>query len=310
MKKSIRVFAPASVGNVICGFDVLGLAIDQPGDEVELHLEDTPGVVLETITGDGGLLPTNPKKNTASAVIADFLEQTGNAHLGISVSLHKKMPIGSGLGSSAASTAAGLFAINEMLDRPLSRLELLPFAQRGEELACGSGHLDNVAPALLGGLVLIKSYDPVEIIRLPVPEALTCTVVHPHIEIETRMAREILPEQISLKKAVAHSGNLAGFISGLYTTDYELISRSLKDLLAEPHRSKLIPGFDPMKKLALASGALGFGISGAGPSVFAMSRSRETARRIEGQLYEYLQSLGISSDTYVSKINTRGPKTL
>lgn len=310
MKKSIRVFAPASVGNVICGFDVLGLAIDQPGDEVELHIKDTPGVELKTITGDGGLLPVNPKKNTASAVIADFLEKTGNEHIGISVSLHKKMPIGSGLGSSAASTAAGLFAINELLDRPLSSMELIPFAQRGEELACGSGHLDNVAPALLGGLILIKSYNPVEIIRLPVPEELTCTVVHPHIEIETRMAREILPKQISMKDTVAHSGNLAGFVSGLYTADYDLIGHSLNDFLAEPYRSKLIPGFDEMKRLAINSGALGFGISGAGPSVFAMSRSRQTAREIEKQLYEYLQSLGIDSDTYVSKINTQGPRIL
>src|SRR5690625_1469577 len=186
MNKSISVFAPATVANVICGFDIMGFAVHAPGDEVTMHLTNTPGVAIYQITGDNGILPKDPKKNTVSAAIFDFLEKTGNTDVGISLSLHKKMPIGSGLGSSAASTAAGLYAVNQLLNTPFTPKELVQFALKGEELASGQGHADNVAPSLLGGFVLIRSYEPLDIVSVPVPNELVCTIIHPQIEIQTR----------------------------------------------------------------------------------------------------------------------------
>lgn len=310
MKNNIKVFAPATVANVICGFDILGFAVDAPGDEVEMELLDKPGVILDKITGDQGLLPTDPKKNTVSAVISEFLKKTGNTDKGVSIKLHKKMPIGSGLGSSAASTIAGLFAVNQLLGAPLTGRELMPFAIKGEELACGQGHADNVAPSLLGGFVLVRSYNPLDIISVPTPKELVCTIVHPQIEIQTRDARKIVRQQVLLKDAVEQWGNIAGLISGLYRQDYELIGRSLVDKLIEPSRSILIPEFQNMKKKALDLGALGFGISGSGPSVFALTKGKEKAYKIEKSLQKHLRTVGINSETYVSGVNTEGPKIL
>lgn len=310
MKRSIRVFAPATVANVISGFDILGFATHSPGDEVEMRLTDKPGVVLEDIIGDGGVLPRDPKKNTVSGIIYDFLRKTDNEDIGVSIKLFKNMPVGSGLGSSAASTVAGLFAINQLLDQPLTTKELVPFAMEGERLACGQGHADNVAPAMLGGFVLIRSYDPLDIISLPTPKELVCTILHPHIEIQTRDARLIIPDQISLSSAVVQWGNVAGLISGLYREDYELIGRSLDDKLIEPSRAILIPEFYAMKEKALKLGALGFGISGSGPAVFALSKGKEIAKAIEQELQAHLKSVDIDSEVYVSEINAEGPKIL
>src|SRR5699024_1624404 len=251
MNKSIKVFAPATIANVTCGFDILGLAIDQPGDEVEMHIKDTPGVELAEITGDQGLLPTDPKKNTVSAVVLDYLQKTGHQDIGVNIHLHKRMPIGSGLGSSAASTVAGLHAINQLMENPLPQKELLPFALAGEELACGQGHADNVAPALLGGFVLIRSYQPLDVIPLPTPEELVATVIHPQIEIQTRDARKILRKQVTLEDAVRQWGNIAGLVSGLYRKDYDLLGRSMDDQLIEPSRAILIPEFAVLKQKAL-----------------------------------------------------------
>lgn len=308
--KSIRVFAPATVANVVCGFDVLGFAVDQPGDEVEMQLTDNPGIIIDEITGDNGVLPKDPKKNTVSAAIYHYLEKTGNSDKGIRLSLHKKMPIGSGLGSSAASTVAGLFAVNQLLGKPLSPKELIPFAIIGEELACGQGHADNVAPSLLGGFVLIRSYHPLDIISLPTPEELVCTVIHPHIEIQTRDARKIIRQKIMLKDAVDQWGNIAGLVSGLYRNDYDLIGRSLEDKLIEPNRAILIPEFYILKEKALSQGALGFGISGSGPSIFALSRGSEVAENIKKVVQEHLRTVDISSEAYVSPVNQEGPKIL
>lgn len=308
--KTIRVFAPATVANVVCGFDVLGFAVHAPGDEVEMTLQDKPGIIIKEITGDQGLLPKDPMKNTVSAAVFDYLEKTGNSDRGVAISLHKKMPIGSGLGSSAASTVAGLFAVNQLMGTPLTSRELLSFALAGEKLACGQGHADNVAPSLLGGFVLIRSYHPLDIISLPVPKDLVCTLIHPHIEIQTRDARKIIRQQVLLKDAVIQWGNIAGLVSGLYREDYDLISRSMEDVLIEPSRAILIPEFYSLKEKALQAGALGFGISGSGPSVFALSKGEEKAAQIQEVLQKHLQAIDIESESYRSYVNTEGPKII
>ncbi len=309
-KRVVKVFAPATVANVVCGFDILGFAVHEPGDEVEMTLNNRPGVVIKEITGDQGLLPKDPERNTVSASVMAYLKKTGQGHIGVSISLHKRMPIGSGLGSSAASTVAGLFAINHLLGSPLHTNELLSFAMDGEKLACGQGHADNVAPSLLGGFVLVRSYHPLDVVSLPTPKDLVCTLIHPQIEIQTRDARKIIRKQIMLKDAVTQWGNIAGLVSGLYREDYDLISRSLEDVLIEPSRAILIPEFYALKEKALQLGALGFGISGSGPSVFALSKGEEKAHQIQKVLQQHLKEVDIDSESYISKINTQGPKIL
>lgn len=306
----VHVFAPATVANVVCGFDILGFALDEPGDEVIMQRTDEPGVRISAITGDDGRLPTDAAKNTVSASVQQLLAHLGRQDVGVTITLHKHMPIGSGLGSSAASTVAGLFAINELLGRPLSRKELLPFAIKGEELACGHGHADNVAPALLGGFTLIRSYRPLDVISLPVPPELHCAVVFPHVDVPTRDARKMIRNKVELTDAVIQWGNIAGLVSGLYTADYELIGRSMQDVLIEPTRAILIPEFYELRKLATQAGALSFGISGSGPSVFAFARSRTLAAAITSSIQEHLDKAGIGSNGYVSGVNPLGPKRI
>jgi homoserine kinase len=310
MMDSIKVFAPATVANVVCGFDVLGFAINEPGDEVEMKRVSGPGITITKITGDQGRLPLDPKKNTVSASVQHFLNHIGQPDLGLEIKLHKKMPIGSGLGSSSASTVAGLFAINALLDHPLTNMDLVPFAMKGEELACGYGHADNVAPALLGGFVLIRSYEPLDIISLPFPDSLYAAVVYPEVDVPTKDAREMIRSRVLLKDAVTQLGNVAGLVSGLFLKDYDLIGRSLVDVLIEPTRSILIPDFYKMRALALELGAIGFGISGSGPSVFALCKDEETARRITQALQQQLKSSGINSLPFVSAVNEQGPRII
>ena len=309
MNKSIKVFAPASVGNVACGFDVFGFAIDKPGDEVIAKLIDKPSVTISKISGDQGKLPLDPDKNTASVAITQFLKQC-NSHQGIDIELHKKMPLGSGLGSSAASAVAGVVAANELLGNPLSTKELLPFAIAGERVASGSVHADNVAPSLLGGFILIRSYDPLDIIPISTPPDLVCTVVHPQIEIRTEEARKILPHQIPLKSAIQQWGNTAGLIAGMLNSDYDLIGRSLQDVVVEPVRASLIPGFYKVKKAALEAGALGCSISGSGPSLFALSSEFAVAEKIGSAMQNVFTKENIESDVYISKINCEGAKVI
>lgn len=304
--ESIKVFAPATVANVACGFDVLGFAVDSPGDEVILKKTNTGTVVIKEITGDEGRLPKNPMSNTVSISIIQFLEQI-NSKQGIEITLHKKMPLGSGLGSSAASTVAGVFAINELMGNPLTRAELLPFAMEGERLACGSAHADNVGPALMGGFVLIRSYDPLDVIKIPTPKELYATIIHPQIEVQTKDAREILRKQIPIKSAIIQWGNVGGLIAGLMLSDYGLIGRSLQDVIVEPIRSILIPGFDQVKQAAMNAGALGGSISGSGPSMFTLSRDYGTAVRVGKAMEAEFKKIGIGNEVYVSKINENGP---
>lgn len=307
MKRSVNVFAPATVANVVCGYDVLGFAVNAPGDEVIMRIKDEPGVKITKISGDDGRLPYDPAKNTVSLSVQHFLNHIGREDVGVEIELYKKMPIGSGLGSSSASTVAGLFAINALMDSPLSKMDLVPFAMKGEEMACGYGHADNVAPALLGGFVLIRSYEPLDIIQLPYPEELYCSIVFPQIDVPTRDARQIIRTKVPLKDAVVQWGNVAGLVSGLYTKDIDLISRSMKDVIVEPVRSILIPDFYRLREIALENGALSFGISGSGPSVFTFTRNAEDASRINKKLQEHFLWLDTESIAYQSPINANGP---
>lgn len=309
-KDQVHVFAPATVANMVCGFDILGFALDEPGDEVRMRKVDKLGVHLVQVTGDDGRLPREATKNTVSASVLSYLQHLGRTDIGVEIELHKQMPIGSGLGSSAASTVAGLFAINTLLGSPLSRQELLPFAVQGEELACGHGHADNVAPALMGGVTLIRGYDPIDLVKLPVPPSLFASVVFPHVDVPTRDARQMIRAKVALKDAVTQWGNIAGLVAGLFSNDYELIGRSMQDVLIEPTRAILIPEFYEMRRVAMESGALGFGISGSGPSVFAFAQDESTATRITAAVQELLDSQGIGSNGYVSGINTTGPKEI
>lgn len=309
MKKSIRVFASATVANVVCGFDVMGFAVEKPGDEVMLEIKDKPGVEIKSVTGDQGKLPLDPEKNTVSVAVKTLLKAM-DYKMGIAITLHKNMPFSSGLGSSAASAVAGVFAINQLLSEPFTKKELLPFAMEAERVACGSAIADNVAASMLGGFVLIRNYDPLDVIEIATPEDLYCTIIHPKIEIKTKDARDILKKQVLLKDAVKQWGNVGGLIAGLMQSDYELIGRSMQDVIIEPMRSLLIPGFDEIKKAALDSGVLGAGISGSGPSLFALSKGIAPAQEASHRMKTVFDEFDIESDVYVSKVNRQGPVVL
>ncbi|MDB4330894.1 homoserine kinase, partial [Akkermansiaceae bacterium] len=242
-KKEVRVFAPATVANVACGYDVLGFAIDAPGDEVIARHSDEPGLRITKITGDDGKLPLEAEKNTAGVAALDLLKHLGMLDRGIELEIHKKMPFGSGLGSSAASAVAGAYAVNCLIGEPLTKKQLLPFAMTGEASADGAWHADNVGPCLLGGIVFIRDNQELDIANLPVPKNLWAAVVHPDIEILTKVARGILPTEVPLENVTQQIGNLGGLICGLIQEDYGLISRSVHDVIAEPRRQKLIPEF-------------------------------------------------------------------
>jgi len=310
MKDSIQVFAPATVANVVCGFDVLGFAVNEPGDEVIMRVTNKPGLTISKITGDNGRLPLDPAKNTVSVSVQHYLQSINRTDIGLDIELHKKMPIGSGLGSSSASTVAGLFAAKTLLGDETDVAKLLPFAMKGEEMACGHGHADNVAPALMGGFVLIRSYEPLDVIRLPHPKGLYCAIVFPDVDVPTREARQIIRDKIYMKDAVTQWGNIAGLVSGLFMNDIDLIGRSMKDILVEPVRSMLIPDFYKMREMAMEMGAVSFGISGSGPSVFAFTKSEEEAKQIAQKLQKHLAAAGIGSNIYVSDINDQGPKVI
>ena len=308
--KKIRAFAPATVANVACGFDILGFAVESPGDEVTITLTDEPGVKIVSITGDDGKLPLDSSKNTVSLVIQEYLDHIDKSDLGVSIELKKMMPLKSGLGSSAASSVVGIYALNKLLGSPLSDIELLPFAMKGEELAAGSAHADNVAPALLGGFVLVRSYNPLDVINLPTPKRLYATIVHPHIEVKTKDARSILRTDVKLKDAVVQWGNVAGLVAGLMKEDYDLIGRSLEDVIVEPIRSLLIPGFDRVKQEALNAGALGCSISGSGPSIFALSTDKSIAGKIGKVMTKVFDDLNVQSEVYISKVSDQGPRII
>ena len=305
----IHVFAPATVANVACGFDILGFALDMPGDEVIMQKTARSGVNILRITGDGGRLPLDAAKNTAGVAVLSFLKYI-NAKEGVELELYKHLPLGSGLGSSSASAVAAVYAANQLFGAPLKTEELLPFTMDAEKVACGSAHADNVAPCLMGGIVLIRSYQPLDVIRIHVPEKLYCAVVTPSLEVRTEDARRILRKEISFKDAVMQWGNIAGLIAGFQQSDYALIGRSLKDVIVEPVRSLLIPGFDELKEKVIQAGALGCSISGSGPSVFALFDTKQKADESAVIMKEVFGGHGIDSITYVSTINKEGPRVI
>jgi len=308
-RESIKVFAPASVSNVGPGFDILGFALNQPGDEIILSKTQNDKIEISKITGDEGKLPTNVEKNTASVAILSLMKKYKIKN-GVSIHINKKMGLGSGLGSSAASAVGAVFAYNELFELNLSKDELLEHALAGEFVASKAIHADNVAPSLFGGFVLIRGYEPIDLIKINYPSDLFCTIIYPDIEIKTSEARAILPKEVSLKSLISQTGNIAALIYGLSTGNYQVISRALKDVIVEPVRSKLILGYDEIKIAALEAGAFGSGISGSGPSMFALSNSEEIANKIASETQKVVSNLGLKSVTYVSKINEVGPKIL
>ncbi|MDQ2747807.1 MAG: homoserine kinase [Acidobacteriota bacterium] len=304
--KEITVRAPATVSNVVCGFDCLGFALSEPFDEMTVRLIDEKTVRIKHL--DGYNLPTSPEKNVAGKAILTLLEAV-EERVGFEIEITKNIKPGSGIGSSSASAVGAVVAANELLNGKFSRLELAEFALAGEFVASQSRHADNVAPCLFGGFTLVRSVAPLDIIALEFPE-LFAVVIHPQIEIKTSEARKILPEKVSLNDAVKQWSNLGALIAGLAKGDYALISRSLEDFIVEPFRKKLIPQFDELKRESLAAGALGGGISGSGPSVFMLSESLATARKIEQAMREVYAPTAIDFNIYVSEISARGAAIL
>jgi homoserine kinase len=303
----IKIFCPATVANLSCGFDVLGLCLEGIGDEMIIRKSEEKGIRITKITGAD--LPLETNKNVAGVAGLAMLNHL-DLEFGFEIEIHKKIKAGSGIGSSAASAAGIVVGINELLGNPLHRKDLIPFAMEGEFLASGSYHADNVAPAILGGFTLVRGYDPLEVIKINSPNDLYVTIINPHIEVKTSEARNILPKEIALKTAITQWGNLGGFISGLYTEDYELMGRCLQDVVAEPYRKNLIPEFDNVKQTALENGALGCGISGSGPSIYALSKGIQTAKNVGNKMKEVYSKTGIEYAIYVSKVCDFGVKVI
>ncbi len=301
----IKVFSPASIANLNCGFDVLGLSLEGIGDEIILRKVPQKGIKITNI--EGADLPLETLKNVAGVAGMAMLNDL-KLNFGFEIQINKGIPIGSGIGGSAASAAAIVFGINQFLDEPLTRQELTFYGMKGEALASGSEHADNVAPSVYGGFTLITSYTPLNIVSLPVPKNLFVTIIRPHIEIKTKESRAALPINVPLKDAITQSGNLAGFISSLYTSDYELMARSLKDVLVEPYRKDQLPLFDKARTSALKSGAMVFGIGGSGPAMFSICKGKEVAEQVEVNLKYLYKNSNIKIDSFVSKVSNVGSK--
>jgi homoserine kinase len=304
----IAVYAPGSVSNVACGFDIMGFALDEPGDVVVAAPWDEPGVSIAAIHGDEGRLTTDPRRNTASAAALALLQRLETTR-GVSLTIHKGLPLASGIGSSGASAVAAVVAVNELLGRPAPMPVLLECAMAGEQAGCGAVHPDNVTPSLYGGLILARSAQPPDIVRLPVPEGLACAVLHPKIEVETGAARNLVGDQVPLRDAVRQWANVGGLVAALYTSDLGLLSRSLVDSIAEPKRASLVPGFFDVKAAAMTAGALGASLSGSGPSIFALAASIEIARAAgEAMQNAFSRASDVGSDLWVCPVGRTGAR--
>jgi homoserine kinase len=301
-EKIIEVRAPATIANLVCGFDILGMALDNPCDTIRMRLLPYPEIVLHAVNDDS--IPLVPEKNTAGRALMAFQSRIHDSP-GFEVWLEKGIRPGSGLGSSAASAAGAVVAANLLLGEPLDQLELVLCAMEGESASSGAGHADNVAPCIYGGVTLVRSTSPLDIVKLDYPR-LYVTVIHPHIEVRTSDARSILRRQIRLEDAVKQWGNIAGLIAGMQKGDFNLIGRSLQDHLIEPIRSMLIPGFNRMRDAAMNAGALGGGISGAGPSIFVLAASRDVAENSRMAMENIWTEMGIGFEGYVGEISVRG----
>jgi homoserine kinase len=298
-------FAPAGVGNVAVGFDLLGHSLEAVGDRVTVSRLDDPVVRILGITGCESPLPLEPERNTATAGLLTLIEAL-DLEFGFAVTVEKAIPLGSGMGGSAASAVGAMVAANALLDEPLTLDELLRYALVGEAVASGSPHADNLAPCLFGGLTLVRGLEFPDILQIPVPEEIRCVLVHPHLRLDTKDARAVLPRSISLSLHVEQAGNLAGFIHGCFTGDLELIRRSFQDVIVEPHREPLIPGFRAAREAAMEAGALGCSISGAGPSVFAWCAGEPGAAEVRAALTRAFESAGVQTDDWVSPVNAPG----
>jgi homoserine kinase len=306
-KDSLKVFGPATVSNVGPGFDLLGFALETPGDELVIRRNGSGKLTL--INETDCRLPTDPERNVAAIAARSLLREL-DAGEGFDLVFRRKIPPGSGVGSSAASCVAAVFGINELLGSPFDTAALVPFAMEGEKVASGSVHADNIAPALLGGICLIRSYDPIDIKHIPCPNDLWCAVVHPHLEIRTAESRKLIPKTIPLETALQQCGNLAGLVAGLSSGDYSLISRSVTDLFAEPYRTGQLPEYAALRQAALEAGSVGTGLSGSGPSVFSLCRGEEMATSVGEVMLNHFTERRIRARSYVSRISQAGCKLI
>ena len=304
---SVKLFSPATVANVSCGFDVLGFCLDSVGDEMVIHKTKEKGIRITKI--EGYKLPFKAEDNVAGvSALAMYVDLKPDC--GFNIEIYKNIKPGSGIGSSSASAAGSVFGMNVLLGNPLSKTELTKYALKGEALASKSEHADNLAPAIFGGFTLVKGINPVEVLELPTPKELYATLIHPQIEIKTSDSRALLPKDIPLKDAIVQWSNVGSLVHALHTSNYNLISSALQDVVVEPYRKKLIPNFDDLKLESLNVGALGCGISGSGPSIYALSKGKETALEVEKAMQQVYSKTEIPFYTFVSKINTEGIKIL
>jgi homoserine kinase len=303
----IKIFSPATVANVACGFDVLGFCLDNIGDEMVIRKVDTKGISITKIEGFD--LPFQTELNVAG-VSAQAMYDNIQPDFGFEIEIYKNIKPGSGIGSSAASAVGSVFGMNELLKKPFTTTELIQFAIKGESLANNCEVADNVAAALFGGFTLVKSLSPLEILKIPVPNELFVTVIHPQIEIKTSDSRAILPKEVSLNNAITQWANFGSLIHSLHTENYDLMRTSLHDVIIEPYRSNLIPHYNQVKNVTLKAGALGTGISGSGPSIFSLCQGVETANNVRDVIHQVYSKTGIEFDIYVSKINLKGMQVL
>lgn len=299
---SIRIKAPATIANLVCGFDIIGLALEEPYDIMTLSFTNQPGLEIEHADAFG--LPLDATQNVAGGALLAMMEEL-DPEIGFKLIIDKKIMPGSGLGSSAASAAGAVYAANQLLGNQFNNDDLIRFAMHGEKIASGVKHADNIAPCLLGGVTLVRSIFPLDVIDIDAPR-LHITAIHPQIEVKTSDARKILKKEVPLKSAIKQWGNIAGLVAGLMKSDYDLIGRSLEDVIIEPVRNILIPGFDEVKEKSIAAGALGGGISGSGPSIFMLSKTEEIAYRVEEVMKEVYKKIGIEYKTYVTQLNKKG----
>lgn len=306
--KTVRVFAPASIANMGCGFDVMGLALDEVGDILEISVQEGENG-LYIVNATDVPLPEDIESNVITPVVRKFLQMTGLVAK-VHVRICQKIYPGSGIGSSAASSAAAAYGLNEIFGCPLTEDEVVECAMEGENLASGGYHADNAAPAVVGGIILIRGYEPLDMIKLPVPGNFYCAVVHPDIVVTTKMAREIMPKEVPMHNAVSQWGNVGGLVAGLYSGNIGLIGRSMKDSVAEPFRKQFIPGFDELRSQLLEAGAMAMNISGSGPSLFALCDRHEIAERAGDLMKRHFDNLNIGCRVYVVKVSNKGAKLI
>ncbi|WP_204345958.1 homoserine kinase [Psychroserpens algicola] len=305
--EALTIFSPATVANVSCGFDVLGFCLDSIGDKMTIRKTSKKGIHITKIEGYD--LPFEAEKNVAGVSALAMLNDA-QPDFGFEIEIYKNIKPGSGIGSSSASAVGSVFAMNELLGRPYSKTQLTNFAMKGEALASQCEHADNIAPAIFGGFTLVKSVAPLDIIQLPTPKDLYVVIIHPQIEIKTSEARAILPKQVALQDAITQWSNVGSLVHALHTSDYDLMSKSLTDVIVEPHRSQLIPHFNTVRQTAITHGALGCGISGSGPSVFSLCHGKDVAQNVATAIENVYSKTAIPFEIYNSKINTKGIKIL